>query len=128
MEGSFIEINTTSLPARIKVQVTFDAPYEDLNFSYNVDITVKPQLVNIYSPHSGTISVVEINNKDEEVGTPLVVTSTEFWDNVHKDDPGLLGQMELTGSGGSIPWLSGLLLAIAAVLFVFCMTLILKRR
>jgi hypothetical protein len=69
---------------------------------------------------------VQINSKDEEVGAPLVITSQQFWDNISKENPGVLGQLSVSGTKSSA-WLAWILLALAGVLIIVCAAIIVKR-
>jgi hypothetical protein len=127
VQGSLLKVAAAHPPAVLQVDLDFDPPYDDLGFSYSLDITEEYQEINLYPPTSGTMTLTQMVDGQPE-GDALTITTEEFWEGI--TDREYIRESAFELGGGGKPLSLALIAGIAASVLVVIIagTVLLTRR
>jgi len=83
--GSLIQVHANELPATLVVKVTYNPPYEALDFTYTVNITRSPQDVNLFAPNNGTLTIT-LEKNEQPISHPIIINSTAYWQHIGEEE------------------------------------------
>jgi len=131
LNGSKALIHVNEVPTTLMVSMNYAPPYKELSFTYPLNITEKSQEIWLYiePPFGGeenTISIVAVK-EGFETSQPFTVNSTQYWDNLGKEEYVVKASLNLTPKHHDLTWIL-LIAGVVLVLVAAGATVYMRRR
>ena len=88
--GASIQVSLDQVPALLNVETKYAPPYEDLGFTYTLNLTEKTSSVGLYvEPSIDGVDnevILSIQKEGFVSSEPVSITSSTFWENLGKEE------------------------------------------
>ena len=103
LPGATAQIAVNEFPATLDVQVSYGPPYEELSFSYPVELSEQSTVIGLYiEPGAGDVEnhlSLSVEKEGFVAPAPLTLSSSDYWEQLNPDEHVLSASFDLEPAG-----------------------------